>query len=54
MKRTAGDFLREPTVVYRLNAIDNVIQNAVGENRLGNQEKGHEDVCLSHMTSGIQ
>lgn len=25
-----------------------------GESRLGNQEKSHEDVSLSHMTSGIQ
>lgn len=25
-----------------------------GKSRLGNQEKSHEDVSLSHMTSGIQ
>lgn len=34
--------------------LDAIEKECGGENRLGNQEKGHENVCLSHMTSGIQ
>lgn len=56
MKRVTGSFfffffLRTVRGVSVLNSIGS---ECSGENRLGNQEKSHGDVCLSHMTSGIQ
>lgn len=46
------NFLRKPTVAHRFERHRSRMQWE--KNRLGNQEKSHEDVCLSHMTSGIQ
>lgn len=51
MKRMTGNFLREPWRIG-LGAID--AECSGKKNRQGNQEKSHEDVCLTHMTSGIQ